>query len=87
MLRRLLAFNGVQALTHLTTTLRAPFGADAILFIEVHLSIDGIYETLCRHSCLSCRVASVMAGLGAAGNEVAVDATIRQPKRVTDIQK
>jgi 3-dehydroquinate dehydratase-2 len=66
------------ALTHTSIALRDAFAAVRIPFIEVHLSNVHAREPFRRHSYLSDIAVGVVAGLGALGYELALQAAIRQ---------
>ena len=65
------------AFTHTSIALRDALAAVRIPFIEVHLSNVHAREAFRRHSYFSDLVAGVIAGLGALGYELALEAAIR----------
>jgi 3-dehydroquinate dehydratase II len=62
--------------THTSIALRDAFSAVAIPFIEVHLSNVHAREAFRRHSYFSDIAVGVIAGLGAQGYELALDAAL-----------
>ena len=64
--------------THTSIALRDAFAAVAIPFIEVHVSNVYAREPFRHHSYLSPLAAGVIAGLGVAGYELALDYALRQ---------
>lgn len=66
------------ALTHTSVALRDALAAVAIPFIEVHLSNVYAREPFRRHSYFSDLAAGVIAGLGAPGYELALQAALQQ---------
>ena len=66
------------ALTHTSIALRDAVLAVKIPFIEVHLSNVHARESFRRHSYLSDIAVGVIAGLGAQGYELALQAAVRQ---------
>lgn len=66
------------AYTHTSIAIRDALLGTAIPFIEVHLSNIHTREPFRRHSYLSDKAVGVIAGLGAQGYELALQAAIRQ---------
>lgn len=66
------------AFTHTSIALRDAFAGVKIPFIEVHLSNVHARETFRRHSYLSDLAVGVIAGLGPAGYEFALQAAIQR---------
>jgi 3-dehydroquinate dehydratase II len=64
--------------THTSIALRDAFAAVAIPFIEVHVSNVYAREPFRHHSYLSPLAAGVIAGLGVAGYELALDYALKQ---------
>ena len=64
--------------THTSIALRDAFAAVAIPFIEVHVSNVYAREPFRHHSYLSPLAAGVIAGLGVAGYELALDYALRK---------
>ena len=64
--------------THSSVALRDAFAAVAIPFIEVHLSNVHAREPFRRHSYFSDIAVGVIAGLGAQGYELALEAALRR---------
>lgn len=64
--------------THTSVALRDAFAAVAIPFIEVHLSNVHAREPFRRHSYFSDIAVGVIAGLGAQGYELALEAALRR---------
>jgi 3-dehydroquinate dehydratase-2 len=72
------------AFTHTSVALRDAFAAVAIPFIEVHLSNVHAREPFRRHSYFSDIASGVIAGLGAFGYELALQAAVRALKPSRD---
>jgi 3-dehydroquinate dehydratase II len=64
--------------THTSVALRDAFAGVAIPFIEVHISNVYAREPFRHHSFLSPLAAGVIAGLGVAGYELALDHALKQ---------
>ena len=64
--------------THTSVALRDAFAGVAIPFIEVHISNVYARERFRHHSFLSPLAAGVIAGLGVAGYELALDHALKQ---------
>ena len=64
--------------THTSVALRDAFAGVAIPFIEVHISNVYSREPFRHHSFLSPLAAGVIAGLGVAGYELALDHALKQ---------
>ena len=64
--------------THTSVALRDAFAAVAIPFIEVHISNVYAREPFRHHSYLSPLAAGVIAGLGVAGYELALEHALKQ---------
>ena len=64
--------------THTSVALRDAFAGVAIPFIEVHISNVYAREPFRHHSFLSPLAAGVIAGLGVAGYELALDYAVKQ---------
>jgi 3-dehydroquinate dehydratase-2 len=64
--------------THTSVALRDAFAGVAIPFIEVHISNVYAREPFRKHSYLSPLAAGVIAGLGVAGYELALDYALKQ---------
>lgn len=69
------------AFTHTSIAIRDALLAVAIPFIEVHLSNVHAREPFRRHSYFSDRAEGVIAGLGPAGYEYALDAALRRTRQ------
>ncbi len=69
------------AFTHTSVAIRDALLAVAIPFIEVHLSNVHAREPFRRHSYFSDRAEGVIAGLGPAGYEYALDAALRRTRQ------
>jgi len=68
--------------THTSVALRDAFAAVAIPFIEVHLSNVHAREAFRRHSYFSDIAVGVIAGLGAQGYELALEAALARLRTV-----
>jgi 3-dehydroquinate dehydratase II len=64
--------------THTSVALRDAFAGVALPFIEVHISNVYAREAFRHHSFLSPLAAGVIAGLGVAGYELALDYALKQ---------
>ncbi len=65
------------AFTHTSVALRDALAAVAIPFIEIHLSNTHAREEFRRHSYFSDLALGLICGLGAQGNELALQAALR----------